>query len=161
MVVVVKWSKTMQGRAKVTTLSVLVLGQSHLCPWKALMVMFTFRSLDQDLPLFQVPLLAGAVSITDSVSISKIFLGFQKPFTFHDFRYGGATWAFSHGVLLQDIQAQGTWSSSYVWRYIQLPSSVASPWLPLVMPTFLHDYFILGAYRPSICPASSISDALL
>ena len=48
-------------------------------------------------------------------------LGLQKPITFHDFRRAGASWAFQHGVSLQDIQAQGTWSSQCVWRYIHFP----------------------------------------
>ena len=89
-------------------------------------------SKDQDLPLFQVPFLNGIVPLTDSVARKHLkdvsrCLGFQKTFTFHDFRRGGATWAFRHGVPVQDIQAQGTWSSSCVWRYIQVPSSASSP----------------------------------
>ena len=31
-----------------------------------------------------------------------------------------------HGVSIQDIQAQGTWSSDAVWRYIQLLPSATS-----------------------------------
>ena len=68
MVVVVKWSKTMHNRAKVTTISLSALGQSQLCPQKALKAMLASRSLDQDLPLFQVPSLAR--------STLKIFLGY-------------------------------------------------------------------------------------
>ena len=131
-VVVVKWSKTLQDRAKVATISISALGQSKLCPWRALKDMFNHIALDQDFPLFQVPSRDGVIPLTDSVArkhlkdVSRL-LGFPKTFTFHDFRRGGATWAFRHGVPLQDIQAQGTWSSSCVWRYIQLPSSETSP----------------------------------
>ena len=109
-VVVVKWSKTMQDRAKVTTISLSSLSQSQLCSWKALKAMLASRSLDQDLPMFQVPLSVRDVPLTDSVArkhlknISRL-LAFQKPFTFHDFRRGVATWAFRHGVPFQDIQA--------------------------------------------------------
>ena len=131
-VVVLKWSKTMQGRARIATISISALGHSRLCPWTALKDMLDHTSLDQDLPLFQVPSLNGTIPLTDSVARKHLkdvsrCLGFSKPFTFHDFRPGGATWAFRHGVPLQDIQAQGTWSSSCVWRYIQLPSSDTSP----------------------------------
>ena len=100
--VVVKWYKIMQNRVKVTSIFLSALGQSQLYPWKGLKVMLAFRTLDQALPLFLVPLSAGAVPLTDSVAkkhlkdISRL-LGFQKPFTFHDFRCGGATWAFRHG----------------------------------------------------------------
>ena len=65
---VIKCSMTMQDRAKVTTISISPLGQLRLCPWKALQVMLASRSLDQDLPLFQVSLLAGAVPLADSVA---------------------------------------------------------------------------------------------
>ena len=84
----------MQDRAKVITISLSALGQSQLYPWKDLKAIVASRSLSQDLPLFQVPLLAGAVPLTDSVArkhlkdISRL-LGFQKPFTFHDFRLSG------------------------------------------------------------------------
>ena len=83
-----------------------------------------------------------------------MLLSLQKPFTFHDFRHGGATWTFRHGIPLQDMQAQGTW-------YIDLPSSAASLVDAFFVSTFLHDYFILGVWEPSICPASSMSHALL
>ena len=124
-VVVVKWSKTLQDRAKVATISISALGQSKLCPWRALKDMFNHIALDQDFPLFQVPSRDGVIPLTDSVArkhlkdVSRL-LGFPKTFTFYDFRRGGATWAFRHGVPLQDIQAQGTWSSSCVWRYISI-----------------------------------------
>ena len=128
---VLKWSKTLQDRAKVVTISISALGQSKLCPWRALREMLAATPMDQDLPLFQVPSLTGAIPLTDSVARKHLkdvsrCLGFQKSFTFHDFRRSGATWAFRHGVSLQDIQAQGTWSSSCVWRYIQVPPSGAS-----------------------------------
>ena len=118
-VVVLKWSKTLQDRAKVATISISALGQSKLCPWRALREMLNHSSLDQDLPLFQVPSLNGVIPLTDSVARKHLkdvsrCLGFRKTFTFHDFRHGGATWAFRHRVPLQDIQAQGTWSSSCV-----------------------------------------------
>ena len=131
-VVVLKWSKTLQDRVKVATISISALGQSKLCPWRALRDMLDATSPLQDLPLFQVPSSDGQIPLTDSVARKHLkdvsrCLGFHKSFTFHDFRHGGATWAFRHGVPLQDIQAQGTWSSSCVWRYIQLPSSHNSP----------------------------------
>ena len=53
-------------------------------------------------------------------------LGLQKSLTFHDFGRAGASWAFHHGVSLQNIQAQGTWSLQCVWRYINLPLSGSS-----------------------------------
>ena len=95
----------MQDRARVTTISISALGHSRLCPWRALKDMLYHTSLDQDLPLFQVPFLNGNIPVTDSVARKHLkdvsrSLGFSKPFTFHDFRRRGATWAFRHGVPL-------------------------------------------------------------
>ena len=122
-VVVIKWSKTLQDRAKVATISISTLGQSKLCPWRTLSEMLGSTAPDHDLPLFQIPSPVGFSPLTDLVACKHLkdisrCLGFHKTFTFHNFR---------HGVPLQDIQAQGTWSSSCVWRYIQLPSLETSP----------------------------------
>ena len=122
-VVIIKWSKTMQNRAKVATISLSYLGLSPLCPIKALVTMLTASGQDPNLPLFQVFRPAGQVPLTDSVArkhLSSVchMLPLPKVLTFHDFRHGGGgTWAFRHGVPIQDIQVQGTWSSSAVWRY--------------------------------------------
>ena len=57
-------------------------------------------------------------------------LGLQKSLTFftlpYDFGRAAASWAVHHGVSLQNIQAQGTWSLQCVWRYIHLPLSSSS-----------------------------------
>ena len=105
-VVVFKWSKTLPDRAKVATISLSALGQSTLCPWRALGEKLGGSNLDQDLLLFQVPSPAGVIPLTDSVAWKHLkdvsrALGFHYTFTFHDFRRGGH-------LGLQDIQAQGT-----------------------------------------------------
>ena len=41
-VVVLKWCKTLQDRAKVATISISALGQSKPCPWRALREMLYF-----------------------------------------------------------------------------------------------------------------------
>ena len=52
--VIIKWSKTMQNRAKVATISLPYLGFSPLCPVKALVTMLAASGQDPDRPLFQV-----------------------------------------------------------------------------------------------------------
>ena len=64
--------------------------------------------------LFQVTTRCGRTPLTDSVARKhlkqvSIMLNTPKILTFHDFRRAGATWAFRHGVPVQEIQAQGTW----------------------------------------------------
>ena len=125
-VIIVKWSKTLQDRCNTATVSLPVLPHSPLCPVQALLTMFRVFSASTDSPLFQIFRSGALFPLTDSRArkhlkhISAV-LGLQKSLTFHDFRRAGASWAFQHGVSLQDIQAQGTWSSQCVWRYIHIP----------------------------------------
>ena len=60
--------KTMQDSAKVTNISISALGQSQLCPWRALKEMLACSTLDQDFSLFQFPSPACAIPVTDSVA---------------------------------------------------------------------------------------------
>ena len=93
--------------------------------------MLTNLTSEVDQPLFQIQVAGRCKVLTDSVArkhlkrVSSI-LNLPRSLTFHDFRRGGATWAFLNGVPIQQIQAQGTWSSSCVWRYINLPPSAIS-----------------------------------
>ena len=127
-VIVVKWSETLQDRVKTTTVDIPFLGSSALCPISALKQMLSQYPSHPDSPLFQISQAASLTPLTDSVArkhlkqVSSI-LGLHRSLTFHDFRRGGASWAFQHGVLIQHIQTQGTWTSNCVWRYIALPSS--------------------------------------
>ena len=118
--------KTLQDRVKTTTVDIPYLGGSALCPIAALERMLATHPAHPDSPLFQIPQANLWSPLTDSAARKHLkqvssLLGLQKSLTFHDFRRGGGTWAFQHGVPIQDIQAQGTWSSSCVWRYITLP----------------------------------------
>ena len=107
--VVLKWSKTLQDGAKFTTIPISALGQSKLCPWRALKEMLACSTLDQDRGLFQVASPAGATPLTDSVArkhfkdVSRC-LGFHKTFTFHDFRCGGPL-----GLLLIKFPCRTSW----------------------------------------------------
>ena len=149
-VVVVKWSKTMQYRAKVASVTIPALGTSDICPVAALQNIIHPSSLPNQ-PLFQIQSSRGITPLTDSVARKhlkqlSIALNTPKMLTFHDFRRAGATWAFRAGVPVQDIQAQGIWSSSCVWRYIILPPPLVLGWPLLSSPICLHDaaYLYLG-----------------
>ena len=76
MPLVVKWSKTMQDRAKVAAISLSALGRSQPCPWKVLKAMLNSRSLDQDHPLFQV------LSLVVGQEASWEVIGFPGTFYF-------------------------------------------------------------------------------
>ena len=125
-VIVVKSSKTLQDRVKTTTIDIPYLGASALCPIAALKQMLATYPSHQDSSLFQIPQAGSLIPLTDSAARKHLkqmssLLGLHRSLTFHDFRRG-ASWAFQHGVSIQDIQAQGTWTSNCVWRYIALPS---------------------------------------
>ena len=120
-VILIKWSKTFQERVKSTTIDV-----PQLCPVKALTHMITAYPSDNDSPLFQIHYGHAVRPLTDSDAMKHLkyvssLLGLSRSLTFHDFRRGGASWAFKHGVPDQNIQAQDTWSSNCVWRYITPP----------------------------------------
>ena len=53
-VVVVKWTKTLQDRCKVASVSLPNLGASPLCPITALKALGTFTAADNDKPLFEI-----------------------------------------------------------------------------------------------------------
>ena len=130
-IIVVKWSKTIQDRVSTATVVIPYLGNSPLCPVSAIRTMLSGGQSQTDKPLFQIQVSECWKDLTVSVArkhlkrVSSI-LALPRSLIFHDFRRGGATWAFLKGVPTQQIQAQGTWSSSCVWRYINLPPSAAS-----------------------------------
>ena len=130
-VILVKLSKTLQDRVKTTTINISYLGASALCPVAALSAMLAKFPSSVDSPLFQILQRQHLRPITDSTarkhlkSVSAL-LGLARTLIFHDFRRGGASWAFVRGVPIQEIQAQGTWTSNCVWRYISLPPARTS-----------------------------------
>ena len=59
-------------------------------------------------------------------------LGLPRHYTFHDFRRGGAIWAFTHGVPFQVIQAQG------IYNYLLLSCPL---WPLLFLLIYICNYF--------------------
>ena len=113
---------------KTTTIDIPYLGASALCPIAALKQMLATYPSHQDSYLFQIPQGLAPKPLTDSAAKKhlkhvSVLLGLPRSLTFHDFPRGGASWAFQHGVSIHDIQAQGSWTSNCVWRYIGLPPS--------------------------------------
>ena len=137
--VVIKWSKTIQNRQEIRTISLPTLGSSLLCPAKALRSLLACTSGDSNAPLFQIPRPHAFTPLTDSVARKHLHtasnaLYLSPHLTFHDFRRSGAVWAFHHGVPLSPIMHHGTWKSDSVWKYINDLST--KPYL--VSTTFQH-----------------------
>ena len=67
-VIIIKWSKTIQNRRDTVTISVPSLGDSPLCPHRALKAMLLQLPGSSNDPLFQIPRNGGFVPLTDSVA---------------------------------------------------------------------------------------------
>ena len=131
-VVLVKWSKTIQNRKDIATVSIPALGDSALCPITALRTMKEKIPASANDPLFLIPRLKGLVPLTDSVARKHLkdvcrLLKIQNSVTFHDFRRGGASLAFQNGVSLEQIMKHGTWRSDAVWSYLSTAPTLHSP----------------------------------
>ena len=108
-VIIIKWSKTIQNRRDTATIYVPSLGDSPLCPYQALKVMLLEIPGSPNDPLFQIPGKGVLVPLTDSAArkhLKKVstLLQLPSPLTFHLFHRSGTTWAFQHGVPIQDIR---------------------------------------------------------
>ena len=106
--VIIKWSKTLQTRRDIKTIVIPKLRGSHLCPVSALSDMFQAYPASRNDPLFSLVSPTGVIPLSDSIarkhlkSVSTSLL-LEVPLTFHFFRKSGTSWAFQHGVPLQDI----------------------------------------------------------
>ena len=125
MLVVIKWSKTMQTRDKIHIIVLPKLNQSILCPVRALKRALSVYNPQRDQPLFQVRTPLGFRVATESrvrkgLLQLNVKLGFDPHhLTFHAFRRSGATCAYNAHVPLQNIKSHGSWASECVWSYMQ------------------------------------------
>ena len=141
-VLLIKWSKTNQDRKKSVTIPLPLLGNSPLCPIKAVNNTILLHPAGENDPLFVIPRFSTLVPLTDSMArkhLKKISmsLGLHSPLTFHAFRRAGAMWAFQNGVPLEHIMKHGTWKSDAVWTYLSSTPSATSP-VSLAFQAFLH-----------------------
>ena len=122
-VILIKWSKTLQCNNDIKLLTIPRIPNSILCPVTALANLLALTPEGSNLPLFQVKVNQNWVPLTDTkvrrhfaLILTKLNLG--PGYTFHTFRRSGATFAFNNNVSLQNIQKHGTWTSDCVWRYV-------------------------------------------
>ena len=131
-VVILKWSKTNQLRDKVKYVTIPKIPHSPLCPFGSLKNMLQKIPGTENDPLFSIPRQGQYLPLTDSIvrkHLKRVLtaLGWdQKKYTFHTFRRSGASWAYNHGVPVQAIKDQGTWSSDCVYRYISSDTQFSS-----------------------------------
>ena len=123
-VVILKWSKTMQTNNQIKLITVPRIPNSSICPVVAIKNLLDLTPRGANLPLFQFKVAQTWVPLTDNrvrrhlaMILAKLRLN-QSGFTFHTFRRSGTAFAFNNDVALQNIQKHGTWTSDCVWRYI-------------------------------------------
>ena len=109
-IVVIKWSKTLQNRKNSTTIP--ALWQFLLCPFKPICIMLDTVPGSPNDSLCQIPKVSTYVPLTNLVARKHL----KK--VVHLFRRSGTTWAFQHGVPLEHIMLHGTWTSDCIWRYV-------------------------------------------
>ena len=153
-VIIIKWSKTNQLRNKVHYVTIPKVPQSLLCPFLALKTMLQKIPGSQNDPLFTIPGHGHYLPLTDSIvkkHLKRVLkaLGWEHhKYIFHTFRRSGASWAHNHGVPIQAIKDQGTWSSDCVYRYIFSDTQFSSPPSPCLStaPTILMDVWVSLSY---------------
>ena len=130
--ILIKWSKTIQNRQEIKTIVVPSLQNSPICPVQAVQKMLALYPGHDNAPMFQIPGDSILIPLTDSKARKhlknlSLLLQITPTLTFHMFRKGGTTWAFNHGVSIENIMQHGTWSSQAVWRYIKSVLTASSP----------------------------------
>jgi integrase len=127
LLVVIRWSKTVQFSQRVIKLPLTAIPSSPLCPVTAYTRMITLCPAKCSDPAFSriKKGKAIAISYTELQSFLRHSLqqvGFNPSlYSSHSFRRGGATWAFRAGVPSDLIQLQGDWASDAYKRYLQYP----------------------------------------
>ena len=116
MIILVKWSKTMQNNNQIKFITVPRILNSPICPVRAISNLLALTPRGPNLPLFQVKYNQEWVPLTDT-RVRRHFaqvlsrLNLAGPgYTFHTFRRSGAAFAFNNNVALQNIQKHGTWT---------------------------------------------------
>ena len=120
LIVMVKWSKTLQSARKGTYIVLPELPGSRLCPMSALRAMTSQFPAKPNAPLFFTssgPIIQSQIRTHLNKILALIHLNPQH-FSFHTFRRSGATLAFNNNVDLQAIKRHGTWTSDAVNAYI-------------------------------------------
>ena len=124
LVLILKWSKTMQTNNQIKLITVPRIPNCSICPVVAIKNLLDLTPKGANLPLFQCKVATEWVPLTDNkvrrhlAMITERLHLHQAGITFHTFRRSGATFAFNNDVTLQNIQKHGTWTSDCVWRYI-------------------------------------------
>lgn len=128
MLVVIKWSKTIQYQQKELLLPLLTVQDLRICPHFWLRLMFQKIPAGNNQPLFAVPSKTGGGvdALTYDQLAKKFKLWVHKSglpcdrYTLHGLRKGGACHALESGLVGEDIKILGDWATDAYMRYLDL-----------------------------------------
>ena len=124
LIVVIKWTKSLQLFTKKLTIPLAAVPGSPLCPVSAFKLMVSLIRAKPSAPAFVYPCKKQLVSLTYSDYTNFLMYTLQKvrvnprAYSAHSFRRGGASWAFRCGVPADLIQSHGTWRSEAYKQYL-------------------------------------------
>ena len=120
LVVVIKWSKTVQATYQGSYIVLPKFANSSLCPWQHFQKLASAYPVHSNLPCFsKVGFLLVEYMLRQHLRNIVIQLGLDPAiYTFHTFRRSGATLAHNLDIPIDQIKRHGTWSSDSVLSYI-------------------------------------------
>lgn len=127
LVILLKWSKTIQRGEKVHLIPLPAIPGSPLCPHAAYVSMLrAFPTMSQHDPLLQIRRPGSRrISPLTSEALSRAFKSLMEclghnphDYSLHSLRAGGATAAYHAGVDTERIKRHGTWRSDCFWSYV-------------------------------------------
>jgi integrase len=138
--IVLKWTKTLQSYGQGAIVVLPAIPCSPMCPLTAFHALNLKYPVHHSDPLFSHIHNNKLSMVTRSKIQNLLQLAAKKAnlqnITFHALRRSAASAAFKSGVPLEQIQAQGCWSSQAIWSYID-PSAKAH-----ILPQFFSHYFL-------------------
>ena len=127
LVVLIRWSKTLQLGERHLQVPLVEIPGSVLCPCRAFDHMVRLLTAEDVSPAFLHFVNGGLVSVCHRVFVGTLgkllrLAGVDaRGFTGHSFRRGGASWAFQAGVPGELIQLHGDWRSDAYLKYLSVP----------------------------------------
>lgn len=124
--VVIKWSKTIQYQEKQVLLPVLPAKDLKICPVFWLKLILNKVKAGMDAPLFCTPQENGVVPITYDQLADRLKYWVGKTgapsgkYTLHGLRHGGACHALEVGLVGEDLKLMGDWATDAYMRYLDI-----------------------------------------
>ena len=131
-IIIMKWSKTLQSAASCHLVPIPGIPGHTLCPVQAFQDMVAIiPSAGPNTPLLMLPGRTGALGLDKLSRAFKVLLSTAgcdtTKYSLHSLRRSGATAAYTAGVDFTHIKRHGTWRSDAFWEYISTESASTSP----------------------------------